>query len=144
VVLALCLTVACQEQVEKAVQEEAQDSSFILKGTVAFEDDRPVADAEVMVYKADTSIYTWTFRMEVGEEGRVLNPRGMTDEEGHFEIEVERNFLPESEEIKLTTQWGGNQESPVTNDNGILVVLVASPGLKILDLDKLRGKIYLR
>ncbi|UCG84729.1 MAG: hypothetical protein JSW71_12295 [Gemmatimonadota bacterium] len=120
----------------------AQRSSFILKGTLVYANDTPVVGALITVYKADRPALT--FGTEVGEGGILLNPRGQTDEEGHFEIEVERSFLPESGEIKLTASLYGWQETPITNDKGILVVLVASPGLEVLDLDQLVGSIYLR
>ncbi|MFC1791342.1 carboxypeptidase-like regulatory domain-containing protein [Gemmatimonadota bacterium] len=146
--LVLFLTLACQGQGEQAALEETGTpadtappaSHFNLKGTVVDENDSPVVGADIWVYEADTPKFIVQFI-----DG-VLNPIGVTDNEGHFEIEVERSFLPASGEIKLTIQTSdlGSVETPVTNDMGNLIVFVIPPEIEVFDIDQIVGKIVVR
>jgi hypothetical protein len=146
--IVLVLATACRQEAADAAPgaaDAAADTAplptgFVLRGTLVDRDDRPLVGADVWVYRGDTI----AFLMEIGEGGVLLNPTGETDDEGRFEIQVNRDFLPEGREIKLAchiSSYPPRPASPITDEMGITVVLVVDPRLEVLDLNEIAGKI---
>jgi hypothetical protein len=146
-VLLLCLSMPLQAQrahttpweTEILAESASQASSVVLKGVVVDEAGQPVVRADIWVYKADTDAYG----LEVGEDGRMLNPTGVTDEEGQFEIEVARSFLPESRKIKLTIKEASYRsvERAISDAGGVPIVLTVDPDVGVFDISEVVGKI---
>jgi len=107
-----------------------------ITGVVGSEDATPLKNQDVCLYKAKSSGYI----VEVGEGGVILNPMTKTDEKGFFQLKFKESFLPEDRTVTLTvTYW--SRPLPLSDGNGVPVLLKIAKGTKHLDLNKLFGTI---
>ncbi len=115
----------------------AQVPLFTIQGTLITNGGDSVPDVTVFVHKGDR------ISLEIGADGRSANPTGKTDSSGRFIIEVPRTFLPATQQITLSAGLGPQRELVHLRESKTNTPLSfkIDPNLRVLDLDRLVGKI---
>lgn len=141
------INISCQEKKSaelKQTKKSHNNKTFTLKGTLINEDGTPATEIPITISNATES--GWGFILETDSVGKAKTPQGITDSNGHFEINIKRIFLEPNRKITVhcfknlqrvqLTRLEGKIEAPV--------VIEVNPSVKTLDLDKIIGKLKVK
>lgn len=146
-ILIFVVPINCQEKrftdITKTKKSQKIES-FTLKGTLINEDGTPASDLPVNI--SNVTETGWGFILETDSVGKVKTPLGITNSNGHFEIDIKRSFLQPNNKITLHC-FKNLQRIQLTHLEGkieVPVVIEISTDVKTINLDKIVGKLVIK
>lgn len=126
-------------------QKVGRSDTFILLGTLIYDDGRPVVGKDVDIPEVDAK---GGVLFKVTPDGTFKGFAGYakTDDNGRFRVEVNRSYF-NRDRIRLTIRVCLSKGAPpqqIQDQRGIPMIFEVDEEMKVLDLDKIAGPITVK